>query len=356
MPKADMEVDTSQQASLQVPIDDDLINYESDAADHANEHAEEHHSNQDNNQDVEAILDDVIAGKDTEAAEDGDQAHGADHDAAVQDEADVSEAIVDKEDNENDNTLHTDDIDFTTGSAISHPVESTGQVDVGDEIDYSVDIIENDDTVGNNDDGAGGEVVASPEMPLAEAAEAEEAENPEISWEQDDDTAAAEGQATVEDIGANEKDQPDMFAEQQPQVQIEGDIAHEEVSHDVTAGENETAHDQNDGTHEIQGAPNIANEDEEPTQGDHEEAANSHFPSITVQYQGDEFPFFSYSADGFFSDEAVLNDGMQTLLQLFRSQLSSDIAAEDELVFQVDELGLEFSEVSTSFNTQVRLY
>ena len=344
-----MEVDTSQQTPLQVPIDDDLINYESDAADHSAEPAEEQHSNQDN-QDVEALLDDVIAGKDDQAAEDDDQTP----DAAVHGEKHAAEAVADKEANDNDNTLHTDDIDFTTGSEVAHPVEPTDQVDVGDEIDYSVDDInENNETVGRSDDDIGGEAVPSPEMPLAEAAEVEEAENPEISWEQDDDAAAAEVQGTVDDIGASEEHQPDMFAEQQPTVEADGDVAHEEVSHDVTAGEDEGVHEENDDAHETQGAANTANEDDEPTQGDHEEAeADSHFPSITVQYQGDEFPFFSYSADGFFSDEAVLNDDMQTLLQSFRSQLSSDIAVEDELVFQVDELGLEFSEVGTSLNTQ----
>lgn len=36
---------------------------------------------------------------------------------------------------------------------------------------------------------------------------------------------------------------------------------------------------------------------------------------------------------------------METLLAGFRDELVNEIAHEDELVFQVDELGLEFAEV-----------
>lgn len=79
---------------------------------------------------------------------------------------------------------------------------------------------------------------------------------------------------------------------------------------------------------------------EEPTSDEH------NFPAITVQYKGDEFPFFSQDkAQGFFSDVSVLDHSMESVLAGFRAELENEIAAQDELVFQVDELGLEFTEV-----------
>lgn len=70
------------------------------------------------------------------------------------------------------------------------------------------------------------------------------------------------------------------------------------------------------------------------------------FPAITVQYKGDEFPMFSSTTEGFFTEASILDDTMETLLAHFRQELESEIVHEDELVFQVDELGLEFAEVS----------
>ncbi|KAM0245008.1 hypothetical protein ACHAQJ_010672 [Trichoderma viride] len=71
------------------------------------------------------------------------------------------------------------------------------------------------------------------------------------------------------------------------------------------------------------------------------------FPAITVQYKGDEFPFFSQDkTEGFFSDSSVLDLSMESVLVGFRAELENEIAAQDELVFQVDELGLEFAETT----------
>ncbi|KAG6040529.1 hypothetical protein E4U41_000242 [Claviceps citrina] len=72
---------------------------------------------------------------------------------------------------------------------------------------------------------------------------------------------------------------------------------------------------------------------------------NSHqFPAITVQYKGDEFPCFSATSDGFFSQLSLLDESIKSVLEGFREELSNELLPEDELVFQVDELGLEFSE------------
>ena len=69
------------------------------------------------------------------------------------------------------------------------------------------------------------------------------------------------------------------------------------------------------------------------------------FPNITVQYKGEEFPLFSITSEGFFTSTSVLNENIGSLLAGFRAELADEIAAEDELIFQVDELGLEYAEV-----------
>ncbi|KAH7160060.1 hypothetical protein B0J13DRAFT_519484 [Dactylonectria estremocensis] len=74
-------------------------------------------------------------------------------------------------------------------------------------------------------------------------------------------------------------------------------------------------------------------------------ASETEFPAITVQYKGDEFPCFSHSSDGFFTEAMILDETMAVVLSRFREELASEIAQEEELVFQVDELGLEYSEV-----------
>ncbi|KAK2590233.1 hypothetical protein QQS21_012079 [Conoideocrella luteorostrata] len=89
--------------------------------------------------------------------------------------------------------------------------------------------------------------------------------------------------------------------------------------------------------------------DKHSDRSDREEShsANHGFPAVTVQYKGDEFPCFSLTSEGFFSHLSVLDDNMKSLLNGFRAELSNELLPDDELVFQVDELGLEFSESSS---------
>lgn len=68
------------------------------------------------------------------------------------------------------------------------------------------------------------------------------------------------------------------------------------------------------------------------------------YPQITVQYKGDEYPLFSSSSAGFFSELSVLDESMDKLMAGFRAELASELSSDDELVFQVDELGLEIAE------------
>ncbi|KAF4987728.1 hypothetical protein FGRMN_10195 [Fusarium graminum] len=70
------------------------------------------------------------------------------------------------------------------------------------------------------------------------------------------------------------------------------------------------------------------------------------FPTITVQYKGDEFPFFSATINGFFTDISILDEPLERLLAGFRSELENEIADDDDLIFQIDELGLEIAEAT----------
>ncbi|KND92653.1 hypothetical protein TOPH_02499 [Tolypocladium ophioglossoides CBS 100239] len=70
------------------------------------------------------------------------------------------------------------------------------------------------------------------------------------------------------------------------------------------------------------------------------------FPDITVVYKGEAYPMFAYTADGFFSNVSLIDETIKTVLDAFRAELElhNDLGPHDELVFQVDKLGLEFSE------------
>ncbi|RBA13155.1 hypothetical protein FPRO05_13798 [Fusarium proliferatum] len=70
------------------------------------------------------------------------------------------------------------------------------------------------------------------------------------------------------------------------------------------------------------------------------------FPAITVQYKGDEFPMFSTTTHGFFADTSVLDEPLEKLIAGLRSELENEIAEDDDLVLQVDELGLELVEAT----------
>lgn len=71
------------------------------------------------------------------------------------------------------------------------------------------------------------------------------------------------------------------------------------------------------------------------------------FTAITVHYRGEDYPFFSLSYDGFFSDVSILDKPMGAVLRGLRAELGDEIGPQDDLIFQVDKLGLEFSESSS---------
>ncbi|KAK1598583.1 uncharacterized protein LY79DRAFT_586639 [Colletotrichum navitas] len=74
-------------------------------------------------------------------------------------------------------------------------------------------------------------------------------------------------------------------------------------------------------------------------------------PVITVSYKGIDYPFFYGSPDSegkecFFHDLSLLHCKIEGVLAGFRRELANELGPFDELVFQIDELGLEFAESS----------
>ncbi|PHH70017.1 hypothetical protein CDD80_6291 [Ophiocordyceps camponoti-rufipedis] len=67
-------------------------------------------------------------------------------------------------------------------------------------------------------------------------------------------------------------------------------------------------------------------------------------PDILVRYKGEDYPFFSEGGDGFSSNKDILYQSMRGVLGELRTELANEIGPDEDLVFQVDKLGLEFSE------------
>lgn len=138
-------------------------------------------------------------------------------------------------------------------------------------------------------------------------------EKDEITWEDNDDDTALET--------SRHADQPTSG-----KTGADGVVSQPEVTQGFVTGEQVEA-----GDHLYDEVDNV--DDEE-------------YPAITVQYKGEEFPLFSITSEGFFTRTSILHDNIGSLLIGFREELANEIEGEDELVFQVDELGLEYAEVS----------
>lgn len=194
-------------------------------------------------------------------------------------------------------------------------------------------------------------VVAEPAVPqppteLAGTADVPESaakdDEDEITWEHEDEPEAPSGDA--ETIVSGTVIPPtNEGSSEHPETQNSDshDQAYEQHTNATGSDNEETMADgpgEQDSV-EYQQDESLS-QPEEPTSDEHD------FPAITVQYKGDEFPFFSQDkTQGFFSDVSVLDHSMDSVLAGFRVELENEIAAQDELVFQVDELGLEFTEV-----------
>lgn len=113
----------------------------------------------------------------------------------------------------------------------------------------------------------------------------------------------------------------------------------------TATGEDTSIHDRMDYEDELLANVQSPDSDDAPSNDDTE------IPAVTVSYKGVEYPFFYNSPDSegkecFFDDLSLLHCKMEGVLAGFRRELANELGPFDELVFQIDELGLEFAEVS----------
>jgi hypothetical protein len=187
------------------------------------------------------------------------------------------------------------------------------------------------------------------------------AEEEELTWEEEDDELrepAATSQ-TIGDVQATEYDErvpEDTGLPSKPDDEEHEE--HEEHEEQQRVQETEKADRVNDGVHDEVQEENKVTGGQRYNNGQGVETAVEAtreavtFPSITVQYKGEEFPCFA-AADGFFTNTSVLEESIERLLAGFRAELAAELAPDEELVFHVDELGLEFAEVCNFFLLKV---
>ncbi|KAM0334158.1 hypothetical protein ACHAQA_001178 [Verticillium albo-atrum] len=195
----------------------------------------------------------------------------------------------------------------------------------------------------------------------------------EIDYEEDDALAVAPEQAglevpmsgdddaesfdpSVRDNGDQEtgdheypanEPQADVESVQEP---VEPSSIEETTSHESTADDAVGDHEPDEAVETF-----VENEamaaDSSAASLDTPEEEDAEMPVVTVLWHGVEYPLFynsvgSEGRDCFFHDLSVLQCKMEELLASLRRVLADDVADRDELVLQVEELGLEFAESS----------
>ncbi|KAG5804966.1 hypothetical protein H9Q74_005307 [Fusarium xylarioides] len=188
-----------------------------------------------------------------------------------------------------------------------------------------------------------------------------EPRDPKEEEEAELDYEVATGEAEAEDAKADEnKDENTDASDDNDKIHNGEDAkSHEETTTLASGVPDETTeaveepedHDYDVGEHVADAYDEHATTDAD--HADHsatEENANGKtdegFPAITVQYKGDEFPMFSTTTHGFFADTSVLDEPLEKLIAGLRTELENEIAGDDDLVLQVDELGLELVETT----------
>ncbi|EWY86692.1 hypothetical protein FOYG_11119 [Fusarium oxysporum NRRL 32931] len=171
----------------------------------------------------------------------------------------------------------------------------------------------------------------------------------------------ATGEAEAEDVKADEYNVENTHASDDNDEIHDGEDAnsHEETT-TLAAGQNDETteaveeaedHDYDVGEHVADAYDEHATTDTDhvdhsATGEDSNGKTDEGFPAITVQYKGDEFPMFSTTTHGFFANTSVLDEPLEKLIAGLRSELENEIAEDDDLVLQVDELGLELVETT----------
>ncbi|KAG5934112.1 hypothetical protein E4U53_000762 [Claviceps sorghi] len=342
MVETEMEVDIAPHYGTRAYLDDDLIDYDTEA---------EKELDHENNPDLihEGLLyadENATVGQQTH--DDVEYFEEQEHDPRETADSQIGTDPVEQSslDHESSHEIDYDVEDVSNLHAADYPSETrdlaVGEQDLDDD-SRAEDILEAGKAGGQTED---------------------QAEDEEISWEHEDDDSEEKLETVTEEV------QLSTVADDQivlnlsvvsPALEIkeqEQDLEHK-LEHELEHKEQEQASsdlaDESDyagnTTHDV-GVEEGLNEYEileDDGSGQGESDTDSHqFPTITVQYKGDEFPCFSANSDGFFSQLSLLDESVKSVLEAFRQELTNELLAEDELVFQVDELGLEFSESCSS--------
>ncbi|KAL5085055.1 hypothetical protein Trisim1_010955 [Trichoderma cf. simile WF8] len=367
MAEIEMDVDLAPSIKFDEQADDDLIDYDIDTTEDQTHDQWPSHQDEQNSSAPEHVhpAEEYVGteSKNTELEHDEErfQDTGADrpHDDAVYNHDDIAEES--HQPAEAVAEIHDENVALETEQSKDVVVVEPEQV--VDEIDYDdgdetatnepihhLDEEENPvhDTITVED--VADAVVAEPAVPQPPTEPAGNADVPEsaakddedeITWEHEDEPEAASGAAeTIVSETVIPPTNESSYEHPETQNSDSHDQAYEQHTNATGSDNEETMVDgpgEQDSV-EYQQDESLS-QPEEPTSDEHD------FPAITVQYKGDEFPFFSQDkTQGFFSDVSVLDHSMDSVLAGFRAELENEIAVQDELVFQVDELGLEFTE------------
>ncbi|PNH32208.1 hypothetical protein VD0002_g6705 [Verticillium dahliae] len=173
----------------------------------------------------------------------------------------------------------------------------------------------------------------------------------EIDYEDDGGMTAEtterdlEGQHADEEL-EHETEENVALAQEVPEPSsVEEDASHEALLDDEEEGhEDESGADPSTNAEALIADSSAASLD---TPGEED----AQMPVVTVSWHGVEYPMFynsvgSEGRDCFFHDLSVLQCKMEELLASLRRVLVDDVAESEELVLQVEELGLEFAESS----------
>ncbi|VUC23331.1 unnamed protein product [Clonostachys rosea] len=156
----------------------------------------------------------------------------------------------------------------------------------------------------------------------------------EITWEDEEEAqakgATEETDKSTEGFVAAEEDTAEGEQTQQSPTPHEDS---ESTTDDTEAVETQHLDQEAGMDHDHLGTDNEGTENE-----------SLEFPAVVVHYKGEGFPLFSLSSEGFFTETSILDDTIEGLLASFRTELSNELSAEDDLVLQIDELGLEYAE------------
>ena len=164
----------------------------------------------------------------------------------------------------------------------------------------------------------------------------EETVEHEITYdEEDDDVEPAKGSIADEDAHA------DVSGEPQPESGPDLDV--DEARADEVEDDEFEVHG------DLEDAAAHENPSAEQSQDDSGVLPTASL-DITVTYKNAEYPLIHGQDNidtqmGFFEDISALDLTIDNLLAKFREELTDDLGPEDEVVLQVDELGLEYAEV-----------